>query len=63
MAKSCDICGKSYLRGNKVSHANNRTLRRWMPNLRRVKAKVGNAIRHIRVCTSCLKAGKVTKAA
>lgn len=63
MARSCDICGKSYIRGNKVSHSNNRTLRRWMPNLKRVRAKIGQATRHIRVCTSCLKAGKVTKAA
>lgn len=63
MAVSCEICGKSYQKGNKVSHANNRTLRRWMPNLRRVKAKIGQATRYIRVCASCLKAGKVTKAA
>jgi large subunit ribosomal protein L28 len=63
MAVSCEICGKSYLKGNKVSHANNRTIRRWMPNLRRVRAKIGKVTRYVRVCTSCLKAGKVVKAA
>ncbi|MGH9586287.1 MAG: large ribosomal subunit protein bL28, partial [Acidobacteriaceae bacterium] len=38
------------------------TRRRWSVNLRPVKAKVGGAARKIRVCTSCIKSGKVTKA-
>jgi len=63
MAVSCEICGKSYQKGNKVSHANNRTIKRWKPNLRRVRAKIGNITRYVRVCASCLKAGKVIKAA
>ncbi|MCI0530509.1 MAG: 50S ribosomal protein L28 [candidate division Zixibacteria bacterium] len=62
MAKSCDICGKSYIRGHKVSHSNNRTLRRWNPNLQNVKTKIGQETRYIRACTSCIKAGKVLKA-
>ena len=40
MARSCDICGKSPVFGNRISHAHNVTKRRWNPNLRRVKALV-----------------------
>ncbi len=63
MAQRCDICDKGPLVGNNVSHANNKTKRRSIPNLQRVKARVNGAVTHIRVCTRCLKAGKVTKAA
>lgn len=63
MAFKCDLCGKGPLVGNQVSHANNKTKKRTLPNLQRVRAKVGGSTKHIRVCTRCLKAGKVTKAA
>jgi large subunit ribosomal protein L28 len=63
MAKSCEICGKGAQFGNRVSHANNRTKRRFEPNLQPVRAVVNGASRRLRVCTRCLKAGKVIKAA
>jgi large subunit ribosomal protein L28 len=63
MAFKCDLCGKGPLVGNQVSHANNKTKKRTLPNLQRVRAKVEGSVKHIRVCTRCLKAGKVTKAA
>jgi large subunit ribosomal protein L28 len=63
MANRCTVCGKGPAFGNRVSHANNRTKRRFNPNLQRVRAIVQRAVRHIRVCTQCLKAGKVVKAA
>jgi large subunit ribosomal protein L28 len=63
MAFKCDLCGKGPLVGNQVSHANNKTKKRTLPNLQRVRAVVDGSHRHIRVCTRCLKAGKVTKAA
>ena len=63
MAKSCEICGKGAQFGNRVSHANNRTKRRFEPNLQTVRALVKGAAQRVRVCTRCLKAGKVTKAA
>jgi large subunit ribosomal protein L28 len=49
--------------GNNVSHANNKTKRRWLPNLQRVKIidRDGQR-RRVRVCTSCISANKVTKA-
>ncbi|MEZ5360067.1 MAG: 50S ribosomal protein L28 [Candidatus Zixiibacteriota bacterium] len=61
MAKVCDICGKKPSFGNNVSHAQNRTKRRWNPNLQTVRAKVDGVPKKLTVCTSCIKAGKVTK--
>ncbi len=63
MAFKCDLCGKGPLVGNQVSHANNKTKKRSLPNLQRVRAMVDGSHKHLRVCTRCLKAGKVTKAA
>ena len=63
MARVCDVCGKKPSVGNNVSHANNKTKRRWKPNLQRVHAKVDGAVRHILACTRCLRSGKVAKAA
>jgi large subunit ribosomal protein L28 len=63
MAFACDICGKNRLIGNKVSHSNIKTKMRQEPNLRRVRAVVEGQVKHIRVCTRCLRSGKVTKAA
>ena len=40
MARVCDICGKGPVVGHNVSHANNKTNRRWYPNLQRVRAVV-----------------------
>jgi large subunit ribosomal protein L28 len=64
MAKRCEVCGKGPQFGNNVSHANNRTRRRFNPNLQsiRVQPEKGSAAR-MKVCTSCIKAGKVRKAA
>ncbi|MEO5624336.1 MAG: 50S ribosomal protein L28 [Dokdonella sp.] len=33
MARVCQVTGKGALSGNNVSHANNKTRRRWLPNL------------------------------
>lgn len=63
MARVCTICGKGPTVGNKVSHANNHSRRRWEPNLQRVRAKIGGAVKRILVCTRCIRSGKVVKAA
>jgi large subunit ribosomal protein L28 len=47
--------------GNRISHAHNVTKRRWNPNLRTVRAVVKGAHRTLRVCTACIRAGKVQK--
>jgi len=61
MARVCDICGKKPMFGHKVSHAHNVSNRRWMPNLQTVRANVNGKVKRLTVCTSCLKAGKVSK--
>ena len=33
MSRVCQVTGKKALSGNNVSHANNKTKRRWLPNL------------------------------
>ncbi|MGH9617083.1 MAG: 50S ribosomal protein L28 [Acidobacteriaceae bacterium] len=62
MAQTCEICGKKPQFGNNVSHAHNVTRRRWNLNLQTVKAKVNAGNKRIRVCTGCIKSGKVVKA-
>ncbi|MFN2420706.1 MAG: 50S ribosomal protein L28 [Gemmatimonadota bacterium] len=63
MSQVCTICGKAPQSGNRVSHANNKTRRRFEPNLQTVRARVGGVARRIRVCASCIRAGKVEKLA
>lgn len=63
MARVCKVCGKGPASGNNVSHAHNKTRRRWLPNLQTVKVQdaQGNNVR-IRVCTNCIKSGRIKKA-
>ncbi|HEX9726475.1 MAG TPA: 50S ribosomal protein L28 [Vicinamibacteria bacterium] len=63
MARVCEICGKGPRSGHNVSHAHNLTKRRWLPNLQRVHAIVDGVRKRIRVCTRCIRSGKVVKAA
>ena len=62
MARVCSVCGKGPVTGYNVSHANNRTKRRWYPNLQTVRVLVEGAPRRMRVCTQCLKSNRVVKA-
>jgi large subunit ribosomal protein L28 len=57
----CEICGKGPGFGNNVSHSHRRTPRRWNPNIQVVRTTAGGTTRRIRVCTSCIKAGKVVR--
>jgi large subunit ribosomal protein L28 len=63
MAKRCEICGKSPVVGRNVSHAHNVSPRRFVPNLQTVKAIINGGVKRIRVCTRCLRSGRVVKAA
>lgn len=63
MALACKLCGKKPSYGNTISHAHNVTRRRWNPNLRRVKAVIDGTPKRVRVCTSCIRSGRVKKAA
>ena len=63
MAKICDICGKGPATGNNVSHAHNKSRRRWLPNLQNVRALINGVAKRVKVCTNCIRSGKVQKAA
>jgi large subunit ribosomal protein L28 len=75
MPKVCEICGKGPASGRKYKRRGaikrtggagakivGKTLRRFLPNLQRVRATFNGANKKIEVCAKCLKAGKITKA-
>jgi large subunit ribosomal protein L28 len=61
MAAVCELCGKKPSFGMNVSHSHRRTKRRWNPNIQKVRAVVNGTHKRVHVCTSCLKAGRITK--
>ena len=63
MARRCVICGKGPRAGRNVSHAHNVTPRRFEANIQMVRAMINGSVKRIRVCTRCLRSGKITKAA
>jgi large subunit ribosomal protein L28 len=72
MGSVCEICGKSPSFGNKVSRVGREAIKRrikgrsprmWKPNVQRVRAVVDGRVRRVAVCTSCIKAGRITKPA
>ena len=63
MSKVCDICGKRPQTGSVVSHAHNVSKTRRMPNLKTVKADVPGRSKRVKLCTRCLRSGKITKTA
>lgn len=75
MAQMCDICGKGVSKGNRVSQrgkakylgGNGRkttgiSRRVFRPNLQKIRIQEGGNVVKRRVCTGCLRAGKVQKA-
>ncbi len=62
VAATCDVCGKRPSFGHNISHSHRRTKRRWNPNIQRVRTLIdGVTPKRVNVCTSCLKAGKVSR--
>lgn len=61
MSKVCEICGKRPMVGYNVSHAHNKTKKRWYPNLQKVRTIQNGRIVRMKVCTSCIRSGKITK--
>ena len=57
MSKKCDISGKCPMSGNNVSHANNRTRRRFLPNLHVVSllSESLGKIFKLKICSSTLR--------
>ena len=52
MAQVCQVTGKGPMVGNNVSHANNKTKRRFMPNLQYRRFFVESENRWVRLCVS-----------
>jgi large subunit ribosomal protein L28 len=63
MAAICYACKVKPIVGNKVSHANNRTKRRWLPNLKSVRIVEKGTTKTVRLCTRCIRTGNYSKAA
>ena len=63
MSQICEKCGKKPQVGNNVSHAHNKTKRRFNPNLQRVRSLENGQVKRIRVCTRCIRSGAVVKPA
>ena len=61
MAK-CEICGKGTVAGMTISHSHIRTKRTWKPNLRTIRILVNGAPKKAKVCTRCMRSGKVQRA-
>ena len=75
MSKICEVCGKGSRTGSVIVrkglpkkkggiglHTTGINKRRFMPNLQRVRIKSGGGNITARVCTSCIKKGKIQKA-
>ena len=75
MARKCEICGKKPAAGRKImrrglakkkggvgQRITGITKRRFLPNLKIVRALVDGKTKRIKICTKCLKAGKIRKA-
>ena len=57
MAKRCEISGTGVMSGNNVSHANNRTRRRFLPNLQIVSlmSEALNKVFKLKICSKTLR--------
>mgnify|MGYP003587103100 CR=1 FL=1 len=75
MAIVCDICGKGVTTGGRIirrglakkkggigMHVVKVTTRRFLPNLQKLRVRENGRVLSRRVCTSCIKAGKIQKA-
>lgn len=57
MSRRCSLTGKGVLSGNNVSHANNKTKRRFLPNLQKISflsETLGKTVQ-LRVCTNAIR--------
>jgi len=76
MARVCEVCGKRTMSGGQIARrglpkkkggvglrVTGHTLRKFKPNIQRVRALVDGEVKRVKVCTRCLRAGKLTKPA
>lgn len=62
MSKQCEICGKKPIKAAKLTFSHKQIVHTQEPNLQSVKVNMNGTVKRIKVCTSCLRAGKVQKA-
>jgi len=75
MARKCDFCGKKTETGGMIARrglakskggvglrTTGHNLRKFKPNLQKVRALVDGAPAKVRICTRCLKSGRIVKA-
>jgi len=63
MSVYCEICGKKSLKAAKISFSHKQNVHRQLPNLQSVRVKLPDGtVKKMSVCTSCIRAGKFTKA-
>ncbi len=74
MSRVCEFCGKKTQVGRSISRrglpkakggiglkTTGVTRRKFKPNIQRVRAKFGTNVRRVKICTDCLKTGKIQK--
>lgn len=59
MSRQCEICNKKPLKAAKLTFSHKQNVHRQAPNLQSVKVNINGTVKTIKVCTSCIKAGKV----
>ncbi len=72
--KTCEICGKGSIPGIKYKRRGQikrtggagskivgKTLRRFLPNLQKIKINLKGVIKRTQVCTSCIQGNKIVK--
>ena len=62
MGKFCEVCEKGTMSGHNVSHSNRKSNRQWAPNVQRVRVQMDGTVKHLNVCTRCLRSGNVQRA-
>ncbi|MBI3087499.1 MAG: 50S ribosomal protein L28 [Candidatus Omnitrophica bacterium] len=74
-SNACVICGKGAVAGRTYTHRGmlkikggvgrktvRKSRRRFLPNLQRVRILLNRSVKRVKVCTACLKSGRVLKA-
>lgn len=74
MARVCEVCNKRTTRGWAVSRrglakrhggvgekVTGRSKRKVKPNIQRIRVEVGGSVRRMKVCTRCIRSGKIAK--
>jgi len=62
MSRKCEVCGKGQVSGNRVSHSNRHTRRKWNANIQSVRVENNGTVKRTKVCTRCIRSNKITRA-